>query len=718
MRYIIALVMVAIVSVTSIKLFNGVQEIPSMPASAKASEQSVESEEIMLSHKEHFYEDTIEISITASNSEHIIYYTLDGSQPVTTSEKYTKPIEIKSDTGVIAKTLRAIAVRDSKEVAAVNHTYFVGKGVRARFSTMVVSLSTDPQNLYDYETGIFVEGKLRDDFITANPGVEAAHYHPANYNMRGRLYERPVYVEMFDADGKQVISQKAGIRTHGGWARSLPQKSIRLIARNEYDNGKGKFDYDFFQDDKKYDVYSSPIDGYDSLVLRAIANYEKTPMLNNEIASKLARDAGYHETLFFRPTAVFLNGEYYGFSFLEQSINEQTLQESYDAPELSFDIAGTGEIDLEEVEPEVLADLQALNAFASKDLTNDKNYEELAKILDIDNFLRYYALEVYLGNSDWPDNNLKRWRYTGDLTAPNLHPYLDGRWRYILFDFDRTFGFMPDVQPTLDILLGESERSSPMLKAMLKRSDGAQKFLAILSELADGGMAPEQVEKVLSDVYEESKQEVAAAKEAGKFTSLLTKDNGMLTFAHKRWQILLPQVKRALGYSKTFQVTIKGISKQIYPLGCTVSFTPKLSRYEVFDGWLLNGVQNDQEKLNITENDVKDGQVIIEQLTHVELPPLQITEVSESSNRVTLRNNTDTVISTRGFYLTDDASNLNRWAFTPMRIQPGETVTIVGSTISNNTVLFTPQLNFNIKLRETIILSDGSGQVIDYHIVE
>jgi hypothetical protein len=165
-------------------------------------------------------------------------------------------------------------------------------------------------------------------------------------------------------------------------------------------------------------------------------------------------------------------------------------------------------------------------------------------------------------------------------------------------------------------------------------------------------------------------------------------------------------------------VIIKGISKRTYPLGNTVSITPKLSRYEVFDGWLVNGVLSSQEKLTITKLDIKNGQVLLEQLSHVKLPVLQLIEISESRNRVTLRNNTNKVINTKGFYLTDDAFDLTQWPFVPMRVQPGETVTIVGKMISNNSVLFTPQLNFNIQRGETIILSDESSQVIDYKIAE
>lgn len=41
------------------------------------------------------------------------------------------------------------------------------------------------------------------------------------------------------------------------------------------------------------------------------------------------------------------------------------------------------------------------------DLTDDQLYEELAARLDIDNFLRYCAVEMFVANVDWPDNNCK-----------------------------------------------------------------------------------------------------------------------------------------------------------------------------------------------------------------------------------------------------------------------------------------------------------------------
>ena len=62
---------------------------------------------------------------------------------------------------------------------------------------------------------------------------------------------------------------------------------------------------------------------------------------------------------------------------------------------------------------------------------NDNNvYDEIQKLLDIDEFTNYMAIELYLGNSDWPNNNVKGYRSQDD-----------GRFRFILFDLDQSFNY-------------------------------------------------------------------------------------------------------------------------------------------------------------------------------------------------------------------------------------------------------------------------------------
>ena len=97
------------------------------------------------------------------------------------------------------------------------------------FTTLIFSITSDPYNLYDYEYGILIPGKLRDDFIKENPNKHIDPPDPANFNIRGRESEREAYLEILEPDGHVVASQKAGIRVYGGWSRANLQKSIKNI---------------------------------------------------------------------------------------------------------------------------------------------------------------------------------------------------------------------------------------------------------------------------------------------------------------------------------------------------------------------------------------------------------------------------------------------------------------------------------------------------------
>jgi hypothetical protein len=51
---------------------------------------------ITVSHQEFFYEESISVSIYASNPEAEIYYTFDSSTPSIYSERYTEPLSLEN----------------------------------------------------------------------------------------------------------------------------------------------------------------------------------------------------------------------------------------------------------------------------------------------------------------------------------------------------------------------------------------------------------------------------------------------------------------------------------------------------------------------------------------------------------------------------------------------------------------------------------------------
>ena len=71
------------------------------------------------------------------------------------------------------------------------------------------------------------------------------------------------------------------------------------------------------------------------------------------------------------------------------------------------------------------ANLHAMFALARTDLSQQSNYEALAGMLDIDDFIDYMLMNFYVGNTDWAHKN---WYATYNRNDP------DGRWRYHSWD--------------------------------------------------------------------------------------------------------------------------------------------------------------------------------------------------------------------------------------------------------------------------------------------
>jgi len=695
----------------------------------------------VFSHSEHFYDSEISVSITASMTGAGIFYTLDGTEPTVGSARYTGPITIKllDKNEINVVTIKAIAVSGDIITRPLVHTYFTGSKIFDRFDTLVFSLSTDPDHLYDYDTGIFVEGRTRTEYRRENPREKIEPPSPANFNWRGMEGERPVYAEVFESNGERVIAQAAGVRVHGGWSRASQQKSIRLIARNEYQPGQGKFHYDFFPDDTVKDGYDTPFGKYDQLILRNGANDRDFAMIRNEVGYRLAQMAGLQVVSPARPAAVFLNGEYYGFAWLQVRVNAQYLQDIFSAPTRHFQVVGMGEYWIDTDDPAERRAIEDLNGFYTKDLSNDAIFAEFEQLVDVDQLLLYYALQTYLGNQDWPHNNLKRWRYIGEQEDGFL-PELDGRWRYVTFDLDWILGLYEDPpdadKPTFqDMMELENERYSHMLNALFVRSDMADKFAMIMCDIAANVVTGQNVNGLISELFGISRNEIRHALTAKKYAGWVSSDSilsnhfNMYKVTGERSAYIFRSLRDHFGWDDDmFTVEVTGAEAYIgtqkgfsanYFSHLKIPLRPALPEHTVFDHWVVNGSVINKPEIEVSLADAVDGVVKVELVTRVELPVLMFGEAygSSAQNGCTLYNPGEEEVHTGGLYMSNDISNPFLWAIPDARVEPGGILELAGKGSKDIGDLHKIRMGFNARRGQRLYLSDETGTVITHILV-
>ena len=86
----------------------------------------------------------------------------------------------------------------------------------------LASITTDPDHLWDWETGIYVLGpNASNDY----PFLGANFWQP---------WSRYSHLEWMDADAVPLATADLDLEIHGGWSRGEPQKSFRIDFKNRY----------------------------------------------------------------------------------------------------------------------------------------------------------------------------------------------------------------------------------------------------------------------------------------------------------------------------------------------------------------------------------------------------------------------------------------------------------------------------------------------------
>ncbi len=540
---------------------------------------------VRFSHKEAFQEEAFALTLDSGFLGGEIYYTLDGSTPTLESEVYQGPLWIGEGLPERATVVRA-AVRDGKELGKVyTQTYFVGEDVSRLFDVMVVSLSADEEHLYDEKTGIF-----------------------ANYDESGENgeWDRPAYVEFYEADGSRMFSQGTGIAVSGHGSRKYEQKSIKMISSTLYDEEHATFDYDFFESDMGGNRTGQ---SYNRLVLRNGGSDHKGSMIRWNVVSRLGKEAGI-VCAGARPGVLFLNGTYYGLIQLQEKYTRYNTAQAL----------GAQKDDIEKFEPNEINSARFGGYYnpLHQDLNDPERRQKLEECVDTSDMLRHYAVNLIMNNVDWPYHNFLSWKCAKSSSSL----YGDGRVRFFLYDLDAVYQDTEgmEIPNTFDYLMEEPlEDSTDTLYLMMQSDVYRTQFVNLICDLT----ATVYEEGHVLQVIEEEDQKIAHTMEVyytpdqrerqqAAVEEMKRVVNGNNAQVHER-------LKSHLGAADPYTLTVKSSE------GVTIAFSQiRMEGEELYTGtyyhnyplslvalppdgqrcmgWLVNGEQVMSEELLLDES--------------------------------------------------------------------------------------------------------------------
>lgn len=427
-----------------------------------------------------FYSGTLQIELVGDPLASSVRYTLDGSLPTLQSPAYSGPIPITA-TAVVRAACFGHGYRSSP---IATRTYLLDEPMHLP----VVSVVTDPDNLWDDEIGIYVEG------TNGIPGYCSSTPH--NWNQD---WERPANIEYLRVDGQSGFQLDCGMKIGGGCTRKYPQKTLAFYARSEY--GPSLIQYPIFPDKN--------INQYNNILLRNSGQDWYRTLFRDGMIHNLVKDRMDIDWQAYQPAVVFLNGDYWGIHGIREKHNEHYVAYNHGLDPDRIDIVSdNGTVH----EGSAIHYTELINYVKSHDLSQDEHYAAVCAKMDIDEYINYMITEIYCANIDWPGGNIKFWREQGD----------NHKWRWILFDVDLSFGAHSMGQydsNTLDLVTSgvqtyyaNPEWSTLLIRMLLRNQEFRTRFVQRFASHINTTFEPQRVLAIIDSLAAQLAPEIPRHK--------------------------------------------------------------------------------------------------------------------------------------------------------------------------------------------------------------
>ncbi len=454
-----------------------------------------QEETVMFSHRGGFYDEPFYLSMGCSDFNRHIRYTTNGNTPSATSIEYLHQLWLSPqlyshsdiyklqvspeslvyvpDSVSHAIVIRAAVFDDAGQRMGpvATHTYLIRSLGADTHGLAVLSICADSLALFDYDTGILVPGVNQMDSDPEGTG---------NYFQHGIEWERLANVEFYEPADNSGINQLCGLRTHGQRARAYPAKGLKLYAREEY--GKKRFKYRFFD--------TTPIQSFKHLVVKPYTTLWPFSGVQDYVSNRMALGMSL-DAPSSRPVRLYLNGEYWGLYYLQERMDERYLEDHYGIDIEHCNIISNWHRDADHGDSTNF--VRMMEWLEDADLSVAENYSYLCSLIDVDNFVDYAVFETFIGNTDWPANNMRCWQEG------------DGKWRWLFYDgdaalIDDDFAVFDNASYMGIDSWPSSTKASLLFRRLFENNDFKRKFAERVEDLCSTAFRYENTVPYLNEI--------------------------------------------------------------------------------------------------------------------------------------------------------------------------------------------------------------------------
>ena len=313
----------------------------------------------------------------------IIYYTLDGSKPTTSSKVYNGPISLKKTT-----VLKTMSLEKNKYKSEIKTYSYI---INENHSVDVFMVSMEPNDFKSLQINRYVRG------------VNKVAYAEL-YEQNGNSFQVPCEMKMF-----------------GGNARAYGVANGYAL-KFTHATGSGKLNYQVF-DNRDYS-------SFDTLLLRSGTTQPKdgpstTPEVFRDILATSLMD-GKTSVLVqaYHPVVLYINGEYYGLYNIRERSDRFFVQNNTNVTATNYN-TNIIKIDYEVRTGSTKSYVQLLNYLNTHNMALRTNYDYIKTLVNVQDMADFWIAETWVANYDIVNT---RYYQTEDFD--------NNRWHAIFFDLD------------------------------------------------------------------------------------------------------------------------------------------------------------------------------------------------------------------------------------------------------------------------------------------